>query len=101
LCDTYPPGEEPQEVLFQTGLAYHAVGRPADALEYLRAARNAGPASPELLFQLAEAELQAGRRDEARFTAQQALELQPGHTASLALLERIDLAQRGSGVSAQ
>ncbi|HEV7225079.1 MAG TPA: tetratricopeptide repeat protein [Pirellulales bacterium] len=101
LCDTYPPGEEPQQVLYQTGLAYNAVGRSADALEYLRAARNSGPASSELLFQLADAELRSGRSDEARLTARQALELQPGHTASLALLERLDLAQRDPRRSAQ
>ncbi|HUY91998.1 MAG TPA: tetratricopeptide repeat protein [Pirellulales bacterium] len=101
LCETYPPGEEPQPVLYRLGLAYGAVERPADAVEYLRAASLAGPPSPEMLFQLADAELKAGRRDDARAAAQQALSIQPGHRASLALLQRIDLAQRTGGAMNQ
>ncbi|HVW36014.1 MAG TPA: tetratricopeptide repeat protein [Pirellulales bacterium] len=97
LCDTYPPGEEPQALLHRTGLAYLAVERPADAVEYLAAAKDRGPATPELLFHLADAELRAGRRDDARLAAQQALQIEPGHAASLALLQRIDLAQRPPG----
>jgi tetratricopeptide (TPR) repeat protein len=93
LCDAYPPGEEPQRVIYLTGLAYNAVGRPADAVECLRAAQHRGPATPELLFHLADAELRAGRREEARATARRALQLQPGHAPSLALMERLELAQ--------
>lgn len=101
LCDTYPPGEEPQGVLYRLGLAYGAVERPAEAVEYLRAASLAGPPSPELLFRLADAELKAGRRDDARAAAQQALRIQPNHPAGLALLERIELAQRGNDARKQ
>lgn len=98
LCDAYPPGEEPQYVIHQTGLAYNAVGRPTDAVEYLRLARQRGPETPELLFHLADAELRAGRRNEARSTARQALQLEPGHAPSRALMERLDLAQGNDGL---
>lgn len=101
LCDTYPPGEEPQDVLHRTGLAYVAIERPADAVEFLTAARDRGPPSPELLYHLADAELKAGRRDDARIAAQQALQMAPGHAGSLALLERIDLAQRPDAATSQ
>ncbi len=99
LCDSYAPGEEPQHILYQTGLAYNAVARPADAVEYLRSASQRGPADPELLFQLADAELRAGRRDEARQTAQQALRIEPGHAASRALLERLVATRGESAIS--
>lgn len=99
LCDAYPPGEEPQRVIYLTGLAYNAVGRPADAVECLRAAQQRGPANPEFLFHLADAELRAGRRDEARATARRALQLQPGHAPSLALMERLEIARGGAGAS--
>ena len=101
LCDTYPPGEEPQDVLYRTGLAYVAVERPTDAVEYLNAAAQRGPPTPELLFHLADAELRAGRRDDARAAARQALEIEPGHAPSLALLQHIDLARRPGGNSNQ
>ena len=65
LCDAYPPGEEPQRVIYLTGLAYNAVGRPADAVECLRAAQQRGPANPELLFHLADAELRGAARSSA------------------------------------
>lgn len=96
LCDAYPPGEEPQHAMYQTGLAYNAVGRPADAVEYFRLAQQRGPTNPELLFHLADAELRAGRRNAARATAQQALQLEPGHAPSLALMERLDPARSGA-----
>lgn len=89
LADTYPPGEEPQQVLFLTGLAYNALGRDGDAIEYLAAARDRGAASPEILYRLAESQWRAGHRVEASLAARQALAVEPGHAASLALLQHI------------
>jgi tetratricopeptide (TPR) repeat protein len=99
LADTYPPGEEPQKVLYLMGLAYEASGRYGDAAEVLAAARNRGPPSPELLCRLAEAEMQTGQTSTARRTAQQALSLEPSHSAARALLDRIDLAQDSAGMA--
>lgn len=98
LCDTYAPGEEPQRLLYRTGLAYSAVGRATDAVECLRSANRRGPADCDLLFHLADAEFRAGQREEAWGSAQQALQLKPGHPGSLALLERLEVARVAPGV---
>jgi tetratricopeptide (TPR) repeat protein len=99
LADTYPPGEEPQNVLYLMGLAYGATSRYRDAAEVLAAARDRGPPSPELLCRLAEAEMRSGQTATARRTAQQALLLEPNYSAALALLDRIDLAQGNGGLA--
>jgi tetratricopeptide (TPR) repeat protein len=89
LADTYPPGEEPQQVLYQQGLAYRAVGRAADAAESLAAAADRDDPSTEILYRLAEAELAAGQRERAARAAWQALALDPEHAASRELLVRL------------
>ena len=99
LADTYPPGEEPQKVLYLMGLAYGASGRYGDAAEVLAGARDRGPPSAEVLCRLADAEFRSGQRATARRTAQQVLSLEPNHRAAQALLERIDVAQDTAGLA--
>ena len=82
LADSYPAGEEPQNVLYLQGLALSAVGRPADAASMLQLARDRGPASPELLFHLAEAEMQAGQLVAARQSVEQVLAIEPRHQSA-------------------
>jgi predicted TPR repeat methyltransferase len=48
----------------------------------------------EILFRLGEAELLAGRTDNAASAVQQALSIDPQHQPSRDLLNRIDLARR-------
>ncbi len=94
LADTYPLGEEPQHVSYLTGLAYAASGRHDDAVSsYRRAARH--DPTPEILFRLAEAELEVGRPLLAHEAATQALALDPRHEPSLVLLERLAAAPIG------
>jgi Flp pilus assembly protein TadD len=99
LAESYPPGEEPQRVLYLMGLAYTAMGRHADAVEVLAMARDRGPPSGELLCRLGEAELESGQRVTARRTAQQALAVEPNHAAARALLSRIDVARDTAGIT--
>lgn len=94
LADTFTPGEEPQRVLHQQGLALSALGRHAEAVSVLTLARERGAASPELLFHLAEAQLRTGQTLEARQALAQALSLEPNHASSRTLLERLELAQQ-------
>ena len=94
LTDSYAPGEEPQQVLYLTGLAYTALGRPGDAVESLSAALIRDKPTPEILYRLGEAELLAGHQDEAVNVAQQALAIDPQHQPSRELLNRIELARR-------
>lgn len=95
LADSYAPGEEPQEVLYLTGLAYNALGRYDDAVETLSAALLHNKPTPEILYQLGEAELLAGHPEEASTAVQQALAIQPQHQPSRELMNRVELARRG------
>ena len=90
LADSYPPGEEPQKVLHLEGLAMSALGRHDDAVECLATACSRDRPTPDLLVCLAEAELAAGHPADARGRVQQALLLDPRHSPSLALVERLD-----------
>ena len=94
LADSYAPGEEPQQVLFLTGLAYTGLGRDNDAVDSLSAALLRDKPTPEILYRLAEAELLAGHPDQADAAVQQALVMQPQHQPSRDLLNRIQMARR-------
>jgi tetratricopeptide (TPR) repeat protein len=94
LAETYSPGEEPSQVEHLLGLAYIALGRGDDAVECLLAATVRGKPTVEMLCHLGEAQLLAGHPTEATAAAQQALLMQPQHPSSIALLERIRLAQQ-------
>lgn len=94
LADLYPPGEEPQEVLYLTGLALTAMGRHADAAESLYAASLRGQPTAEILYQLAEAELLSGRTEAAEANARQALALNPQHVSCNQLMERLSQARQ-------
>jgi tetratricopeptide (TPR) repeat protein len=89
LADTYSPGEEPQQVLQLTGLAQMALGRYDDAVAALSAAAVREAPSADLLWQLGEAELRAGRPGAAAAAARHALSLHPEHEPSRVLLARI------------
>ncbi|HYW77934.1 MAG TPA: tetratricopeptide repeat protein, partial [Thermoguttaceae bacterium] len=80
LADTYPPGEEPCNVLHLTGLAYEALGRHENGAD--------------AFYRLGQAEYLAGRMAEANAAAQHALSLQPDHLPSRDLLGRLELANR-------
>jgi tetratricopeptide (TPR) repeat protein len=94
LADSYAPGEEPRQVLYLTGLAHTALGRHGDAVDSFSAALLRDKPTPEILYRLGEAELLAGRTDEAANVVQQALALDPQHKPSRELQNRIELARR-------
>jgi tetratricopeptide (TPR) repeat protein len=94
LAETYSPGEEPGRVEYLLGMAYAALGRRDDAVESLATAASRGNATPDLFCLLGNVQLSAGRFHEAFAAAQQALALQPRHPPTLALLERIRVAQQ-------
>jgi tetratricopeptide (TPR) repeat protein len=90
LRETYPDGEVPAEPLYLSGLALAALGRPADAIDAYLAAADRGMAGANLPASLAEARLQMGDLDAASHAAQQALAIEPGHTAGLAVWRRVE-----------
>lgn len=99
LAETYNPGEEPQQVLYLTGLAQLALARYDDAAESLAVAAQRGPAQPELLYRWAEAQWLCGRMEQAANTAAQALQAAPDHQPSRELIQRIELARSSSAAT--
>lgn len=89
LLDVYPPGEEPQRVLWLEGLVYRALDRRADAVESLFAASLRGQPDAELLYHLAEAQKSSGQPGAAASSLRQALALDAGHEASQLLLAQM------------
>ncbi len=99
LAESYSPGEEPQSVLYAQGLALLELGRAEDAAQTLSAAAGRGISNPEVLYQLAEAQWQAGRGALALDAAQRSLDLDPEYTPSRRLVDRIRLAQQSVGTA--
>ena len=94
LNDTYPPGEEPPQVLHLLGVAYSATGRYDDAVETLTTAMLRDRPTPELLAHLAQAQLARGRPDEAASAAREALALDPTHDPSRRILAQVEQARQ-------
>ena len=94
VTDQSPPGTAPLDVLYQTALAYKALGRTSEAADCLAIVARRGSPGPELLYELAEAQLSAGRTGRAWQTATSALQLDPGHLPSRDLMARVELHQR-------
>jgi tetratricopeptide (TPR) repeat protein len=97
LADTYPPGEEPRQVVYLEGLALSALGRQHDAVDALAQAAARGAPDAGLLWHLAEAESRAGLNDEAWRDVQRALAVDPQHRASQQLAAQLGLARQAGG----
>jgi tetratricopeptide (TPR) repeat protein len=75
--------------LYLEGLALAAMNRHQDAIEaYMAAVQREAPTA-ELLAQLAQSQLKLGQVADAEQSVAQALSLDPRHTASRALFERL------------
>ena len=85
LAASFPPGQTPNDVVVQEGLALGALGRHQDAARTLAGACQRGNPSAELLFVLAQAQMLAGEPAAARLTLSAALARDPGHAGSLTL----------------
>jgi len=92
LANTWSPGEEPQEVLHLQGLAYAALGRYDEASSSFSAALARGQPTAEIFYQLADADLRAGRPVQAAGAAREALALDPHHGPSRQLLGHLGVA---------
>jgi tetratricopeptide (TPR) repeat protein len=94
LLETTPAAEQSRESLWLTGLAFAAVDRREEAVASLAAASQRGAPSPELLYQLAQAQRAAGRPADAAASVRQALAANSRHEPSRALLAQLE----GAGV---
>ncbi len=97
LAEIYPPNEEPQQVLYLTGLAHMALDRYEDAAAVFADAVCRGKPTPEICYRLAEAEMLAGHPDAAAAAAQHALALQPAHQPSRELLGELRVTRQAQG----
>ena len=95
LAETYSPGEEPQQVLYLTGLDYMALQRYDDAATSLTAALSRDRPSSEMLYYLALAQYRGGHPQEAADSLGRALVIDPQHLPSRQLLGEIEVAQHG------
>jgi len=97
LADTYPPGEEPRQVVYLEGLALAALGRQHDAVDALAQAAARGTPDAGLLWHLAEAESRAGLNEQAWRDVQRALAVDPQHRASRQLAAQLSVARQATG----
>jgi predicted Zn-dependent protease len=89
LLDSYPSGEEPQQVLVMQGLTLMDLGRARQATDVLLAAAKRGPPDADVYFYLAQSYSAAGNLQEATAAAQQALAISAGHEGSRQLLSQL------------
>lgn len=99
--ELYLAGAEPAELLALAGRANVALGRYDDAIEPLARAAERAPPTPELLCQLAEAQLLSGRVQPAEQALRTALAMDPAHANSRALWERMARSRQAPGVIAR
>jgi tetratricopeptide (TPR) repeat protein/predicted Ser/Thr protein kinase len=81
---------DPAGSLLQQGLLAERRGRPAEALELMRAAVRLQPSWPNLL-RLASAEYRQGHLDDARRHTEELLDRSPGNVEGLKMLAQIEL----------
>jgi tetratricopeptide (TPR) repeat protein len=101
VADNYPPGGEPQRVLYLAGLAQMALGRYDEAAASLSQAAERDRPTPAILCELAEAQLRSGNPTQAQASVQEALALDPNHAPSRALSARMAMAAPAAGAVAR
>ncbi len=89
LADQYPPGQAPQAVFVQRGLALKTLGRYIEAVEVFESAARRGPATADVLYQLAETRLLTGDDTNAQLAVRAALAADPQHRASRQLSDQL------------
>jgi len=95
LLETYSPGEEPQQVLYWTGMDYMALRRYDDAVVCLTMAASRDRPTAELFYALGDAQYRNGRSLDAAVWLQRALVIDPKHVPSRQLLSEIQVAEQG------
>ncbi|MBI2823244.1 MAG: tetratricopeptide repeat protein [Planctomycetia bacterium] len=89
MLDQHSPGDEPQRLLYEVGMAYARLGRFDDAVDNLRLAVARDRPTADILCELSEVELARGRAAEARMALEQAAVLEPSNPRCRAILARL------------
>jgi tetratricopeptide (TPR) repeat protein len=84
LADQFPPGSVPADLLCRQGRVLCNLGRQREAVECFVAAAQLQP-TPDLLYELAHAQLSLGDNGSGQLTIQRALQLNPQHSGALQL----------------
>jgi tetratricopeptide (TPR) repeat protein len=87
--DDYSPGDEPQSLLYLSGMTLIRLARYDDAVQSLQAAAERGRPTTEILCRLAEAEMLSGRPEDARRSVERALAMDPRNPLGRELLARV------------
>jgi tetratricopeptide (TPR) repeat protein len=99
LSQQYEADAAPQRLFVLRAACLKSLNRPREAADQLELAARAAPATPDLLFELADCRCRSGEPAAARAAAEQALALEPAHEGSRRLLAQLDRA-RDAGPSA-
>ena len=94
LSESYPPGEEPAELLYWHGMAFASLGRHSQAVQHFAMAESRGMQSADLQFRLAESHHLAGERGAAAAALDRAMYLDPDHPHAARLCESIQPGRR-------
>lgn len=89
VCEAHAPGEEPARMYYLMGLAAGALGKQEEALTNYQRARQRGEESPELLYELAQAQWLTGQAIQAEQTATELLARAPHHGPGQQLIDQI------------
>jgi tetratricopeptide (TPR) repeat protein len=89
LHDTYAESTEPQSILLLEGQTLMQLKRPQQAADVFLAASKQGPASVDVLYQLAQAQSASGNLTGATAAVQQALAIDGSHQPSRQLLAQL------------
>ena len=95
LAETYSPGDEPQQVLYLTGLDYMALQRYDDAAAASCPPPSRRPAVAGIAILPGQAQYRGGHAQKAAESLQRALVIDPQHLLSRQLLGQIEVARQG------
>jgi tetratricopeptide (TPR) repeat protein len=93
LSQQYEADATPQRLFVLRATCLKSLNRPHEAADQLELAARAAPATPDLLFELADCRCRCGQPDAARLAAEHALALEPAHEGSRRLLAQLDRAR--------
>ncbi|HVU85927.1 MAG TPA: tetratricopeptide repeat protein [Pirellulales bacterium] len=89
VLEQHAPGDEPAQLMFETGLAYAGLHRFDEAVESYHHAIARDQGNPEILYCLSEAEMARGNTAEARIALEQAAARDPGNPRYQELMARL------------
>jgi tetratricopeptide (TPR) repeat protein len=101
LAATYPPGEEPADLQYWSGIAAASLGRHQKAIDYYLSANAGGLRSADLYYRLAQSHYLLGDRPAAQAALGQAMQIDPHHRPAAQLYQALGNQPRLASVRGQ